>query len=127
MRRNEKIGERGEVVEVDLPAVVTVRNEMGTPRYPAMKGIMEAGYRRSDTQPYVMTIQACAYDPASIRQGYQGRVVRVTAKLPASVVVHTRVVEQTMTSGPKVEDATILVSGGPWSGQERELSYQEAG
>jgi electron transfer flavoprotein beta subunit len=29
-----------EVVEADLPAVVTVSNELGTPRYPNMRGIM---------------------------------------------------------------------------------------
>ncbi|MDA0798877.1 MAG: electron transfer flavoprotein subunit beta/FixA family protein [Chloroflexi bacterium] len=31
-----------EVVEADLPAVVTVSNELGTPRYPNMRGIMAA-------------------------------------------------------------------------------------
>lgn len=31
-----------EVVEVDLPAVVTVSNELGTPRYPVLKGIVAA-------------------------------------------------------------------------------------
>ena len=31
-----------EVVETDLPAVVTVSNELGTPRYPNMRGIMAA-------------------------------------------------------------------------------------
>ncbi|MBI4297094.1 MAG: electron transfer flavoprotein subunit beta/FixA family protein [Chloroflexi bacterium] len=32
-----------EVVEVDLPALVTVSNELGEPRYPTLKGIMAAG------------------------------------------------------------------------------------
>ena len=31
-----------EVVEVSLPALITVSNEIGTPRYPTMKGIMSA-------------------------------------------------------------------------------------
>jgi electron transfer flavoprotein beta subunit len=31
-----------EVVEAQLPAVITVSNELGDPRYPTMKGIMEA-------------------------------------------------------------------------------------
>jgi electron transfer flavoprotein beta subunit len=31
-----------EVVETQLPAVITVSNELGEPRYPTMKGIMEA-------------------------------------------------------------------------------------
>ena len=40
-----------EVIEADLPAVVTVSNELGTPRYPNMRGIMAA--RR--VQPSVWT------------------------------------------------------------------------
>lgn len=40
-----------EVVETSLPAVVTVSNELGTPRYPNMRGIMAA--RR--VQPTVWT------------------------------------------------------------------------
>lgn len=31
-----------EAVEVDLPALVTISNELGTPRYPTMRGMMEA-------------------------------------------------------------------------------------
>ncbi len=32
-----------EVVEADLPALVTVSNELGEPRYPTLRGIMAAG------------------------------------------------------------------------------------
>ena len=35
-----------EVVEADLPALVTVSNELGQPRYPTLRGIMAATRKR---------------------------------------------------------------------------------
>ena len=35
-------GDGYEVIEANLPALITVSNEIGTPRYPTMKGIMAA-------------------------------------------------------------------------------------
>ena len=32
-----------DVIEADMPAVVTISNELGEPRYPTLKGIMAAG------------------------------------------------------------------------------------
>jgi electron transfer flavoprotein alpha subunit len=58
-------------------------------------------------------------------EGRQGQVVSVTANLPASADVHARVVERVTTSGPKVEDATILVSGGAGLGQKENFRYIE--
>jgi len=41
--RIERVTDEGyEVVEVSLPAIVTVSNELGEPRYPTIKGIMAA-------------------------------------------------------------------------------------
>ena len=41
--RVEKVtGDGYEVIEVSLPAVITVSNEIGEPRYPTIKGIMAA-------------------------------------------------------------------------------------
>lgn len=51
-----------EVMEADLPAVVTVSNELGTPRYPNMRGIMAA--RR--VQPSVWTAAEVGLDLASL-------------------------------------------------------------
>ena len=51
-----------EVVEADLPAVVTISNELGTPRYPNMRGIMAA--RR--VQPSVWTAAEVGLDLASL-------------------------------------------------------------
>ena len=49
-----------EVVEVPLPAVVTVSNELGEPRYATLKGIMGAAKK----QPNVMTAADIGVDPA---------------------------------------------------------------
>jgi electron transfer flavoprotein beta subunit len=41
--RVQRVTDEGyEVVDINLPAVVTLSNELGTPRYPNMKGIMTA-------------------------------------------------------------------------------------
>lgn len=49
-----------EVTEVELPALVTISNELGTPRYPTMKGMMEAR-RKQATMWTAADIEA---DPA---------------------------------------------------------------
>jgi electron transfer flavoprotein beta subunit len=56
-----------EVVEADLPAVVTVSNELGTPRYPNMRGIMAA--RR--VQPTVWSAADVGLDIGSIRPAFE--------------------------------------------------------
>jgi electron transfer flavoprotein beta subunit len=60
-----------EVVETTLPAVITVSNELGEPRYPTMKGIMEATKK-----------QQTRWKPADIglesaQTGASGRCTRV--------------------------------------------------
>ena len=47
-----------EVMEAPLPALVTVSNELGQPRYPTLRGIMEA----SRKQPNVWTLQDLGID-----------------------------------------------------------------
>jgi electron transfer flavoprotein beta subunit len=43
MLRIEKVNSEGyDIAEVPIPAVVTVSNEIGQPRYPTIKGIMAA-------------------------------------------------------------------------------------
>jgi len=88
---------------------------------PVFGGDARSVYRFDDVRPCVVTIQACAYDPAPVQEGYQGEIVTVTANLLADV--RTRVVERVMTSGPKVEDATILVSGGVGLGKQENFQY----
>ena len=56
-----------EVVEADLPAVVTVSNELGTPRYPNMRGIMAA--RR--VQPAVWTAADLRLDAGSLTPAFE--------------------------------------------------------
>ena len=38
-----------DVIEADVPALVTVSNELGEPRYPTLRGIMAAGRKRPTT------------------------------------------------------------------------------
>ena len=38
-----------DVIEADMPALVTVSNELGEPRYPTLRGIMAAGRKRPTT------------------------------------------------------------------------------
>jgi len=56
-----------EVVEVSLPAVVTVSNEIGEPRYPTIKGIMAA----KKTEPIVWKPADIDVEPSQI--GTAGR------------------------------------------------------
>ncbi|MFC2021043.1 electron transfer flavoprotein subunit beta/FixA family protein [Chloroflexota bacterium] len=56
-----------EVVEVSLPALITVSNELGEPRYPTIKGIMAAKRK----EPVVWKPADIGVDPA--RSGAAGR------------------------------------------------------
>jgi electron transfer flavoprotein beta subunit len=60
-----------EVVETQLPAVITVSNELGEPRYPTMKGIMEA----TKKQPIRWKPADIGLEPA--KAGSSGRCTRV--------------------------------------------------
>ncbi|MBI3743246.1 MAG: hypothetical protein HY261_03045 [Chloroflexi bacterium] len=61
-----------EVVEAPLPALVTVSNELGEPRYPTLRGIMAAGRKK----PTVWTAADIGADAA--KSGAKGRVVNLT-------------------------------------------------
>ncbi len=66
----ERVRQDGaETVEAPLPAVVTVSNELGEPRYPTLRGIMQAG-RKTPTVWSAADIEA---DTAKV--GASGRVV----------------------------------------------------
>jgi electron transfer flavoprotein beta subunit len=56
-----------EVIEAPLPCLITVSNELGEPRYPALRGIMAAAKK----QPTIWKPQDIGLDPASV--GAQGR------------------------------------------------------
>ena len=60
-----------EVIEVPLPAVVTVSNELGEPRYPTIKGIMAAKKK----EPTVWKPADLELDPAQV--GASGRRVKM--------------------------------------------------
>lgn len=63
-----------DVIEVALPALITVSNEIGTPRYPTMKGIMAAKRK----EPIVWKPADIGADPAKL--GAAGRKTKI-AKL----------------------------------------------
>ena len=51
-----------EVIEAELPALVTVSNELGQPRYPTLRGIMAATRKK----PTVWTSQDLGIDPGQL-------------------------------------------------------------
>ncbi len=65
-----------EVVETELPAVVTVSNELGEPRYPTLRGIMAA----SRKAPTVWTASDLGLDAGLL----EPRVCLVDVSIPAS-------------------------------------------
>ena len=54
------IPEGYEVIEAPLPALVTVSNELGQPRYPTLRGIMAATRKK----PTIMSAQDLAIESA---------------------------------------------------------------
>ena len=77
LRVTRVLPEGDEVVEVELPALVTVSNELGDPRYPTARGMMDA--RRKEVQ--VWSAQELEVDPT--RVGATGaRVRRVDLSVP---------------------------------------------
>jgi electron transfer flavoprotein beta subunit len=56
-----------EVVEAGLPAVVTVSNELGEPRYPTLRGIMAAGRKT----PTIWTALDLGVDPSTLQPRVQ--------------------------------------------------------
>jgi electron transfer flavoprotein beta subunit len=51
-----------EVLEVSLPALITVSNELGEPRYPTIKGIMAAKKK----EPIIWNPADIGVDPAQV-------------------------------------------------------------
>ncbi len=63
-----------EVLEVSLPALLTVERNLNEPRYPSLPGIMKA--KRKEIK--VMTLQALGVDPAEIGRGSRrARLIRL--------------------------------------------------
>jgi electron transfer flavoprotein beta subunit len=54
-----------EVVEAQLPALITVSNELGLPRYPTMRAIMAANRKR----PAIWKLSDVGVDPATLLPG----------------------------------------------------------
>jgi electron transfer flavoprotein beta subunit len=61
------IPEGCEVVEARLPALVTVSNEIGLPRYPTMRAIMAANRKR----PPLWKLSDLGVDPATLQSPLQ--------------------------------------------------------
>ena len=58
-----------QTVETALPAVVTVTNEFGEPRYPTLRGIMAA----TRTQPITLALSDIGVEPSSLASSLQMR------------------------------------------------------
>ena len=80
-----------EVLEADLPTVVTVSNELGTARYPNMRGIMNA--RR--IQPTIWSAGDLDVDPISVEPAFE----------LISLAKPDRIVETELITGEDDEDA----------------------
>ncbi len=80
-----------EVVEAELPAVVTVSSELGAARYPNMRGIMAA--RR--VQPTVWSAADLGIDPAALAPAFE----------LVSLIKPERAVETELIAGDDDEDA----------------------
>lgn len=61
------IPEGHEIVEASLPALVTVSNELGLPRYPTMRAIMAANRKR----PAIWKLSDVGIDPAMLQPHLQ--------------------------------------------------------
>jgi electron transfer flavoprotein beta subunit len=61
------IPEGTEVIEAPLPALITVSNELGLPRYPTMRAIMAANRKR----PAIWKLSDLGVDPATLQSSLQ--------------------------------------------------------
>lgn len=70
--RVERVTDDGyEVIEVSLPALITLSNELGEPRYPSIEGI-----RKSDKiQPTIWKPEDIGADPSEV--GFKGRRLKL--------------------------------------------------
>lgn len=91
---------------------------------PVFGGDARAVYRFDDARPRIATIQSRVYEPSAPQPGRQGHIVRVDGRTEG-VAVRTRVVERTPTTGPRLEDAAILVGGGRGLGKQENYRYIE--
>jgi electron transfer flavoprotein beta subunit len=67
VRVERVIPEGHEVVEASLPALVTISNELGLPRYPTMRAIMAANRKR----PAIWKLSDLSLDPSNLQPSLQ--------------------------------------------------------
>jgi len=89
-----------EVVEVSLPAVITVSNEIGEPRYPTIKGIMAAKKK----EPIIWKPADIGVDPSQI-----GAAGRRTKMLKLFQPVHEGKCEIIEAETPEEAGATLAL------------------
>ncbi len=95
--RVERITDDGhEVIEVSLPALITVTSELGEPRYPTLKGIMAAKKK----QPITWKPADIGVDPAQI--GAAGRHTRLLKLYQPVSEVKCQIIE-----GESPEEAAV--------------------
>jgi electron transfer flavoprotein beta subunit len=67
VRVERVIPEGHEIIEAPLPALITVSNELGLPRYPTMRAIMAANRKR----PAIWKLSDVGVDPAALQPRLQ--------------------------------------------------------
>jgi electron transfer flavoprotein beta subunit len=85
-----------EVLEVELPALITVSNELGEPRYAALKGIMAAAKK----QPIIWTPEDIGVDRSQV--GAAGRHMKLAKLFQPVKEGRCQIIE-----GENVEEAAI--------------------
>ncbi|MDP2953606.1 MAG: electron transfer flavoprotein subunit beta/FixA family protein [Chloroflexota bacterium] len=88
-----------EVIEANLPAVVTVSNELGEPRYATLKGIMAAARK----QPIVWKASDLGVEPGKI--GQAGRKIKLL-----KLYIPVREVKCEIVEGENVADAAAKLA-----------------
>jgi electron transfer flavoprotein beta subunit len=88
-----------EVIESSLPALITVSNELGEPRYATLKGIMAAAKK----QPIVWTPADVGLDASQV--GEAGRKSKLVRLFQPTKEAHCEIIE-----GESVEEAGTLLA-----------------
>ena len=83
--RIERVLSNGyEVVEASLPALVTVSNELGEPRYPTLRGIMAATKKR----PTIWSTQDIGVAPGELQTNLELKDLFIPEKQSQCEFIH---------------------------------------
>ena len=84
-------------------------------------GTAQATYQFDDTTPRIVAVQPGVSEPMQLPQGGRGEVIPLSAG-PAATP-RTRIVKPAAATGPKLEDADVIVAGGKGLGEADNFRY----